>query len=240
MDAVRKRAQVNMNDASEGMKIWRRQHKGQDEQVPKQIPEDVQPQLLAAMGPIWQVASSRAAEAIRKAREEWGLERQQAENLHQEVARAYDELERKLESVEEKLGSQLEENKALRDEVASLRNTLTKAERERTNALTEERETSIRNEGLESSCRVLQESLAHARKELSTLRAAHTDELDRLRMQARHDVEQAHSTMTLALQECATLRGQLAARSRANEKPSGPNKRKAVCGEPVQLPLPDA
>lgn len=237
VDAVRKRAQVNMNDASEGMKIWRRQHKGQDDQVPAQIPEDLQPQLLAALAPIWQAASVRAADALRKAREDWVAEREEAENLHREIAGSYDDLEKKFQSVEETLAVQLAQNEALRGEVAILRAALTAAERERSEALAATREASIRNEGLGSSVKLMEKSLKHAREELATLRAAHAGELDRLRTQARHDVEQANAAMTLALQECAALRGQLTARPRANGKPPGLRKEKATRKAREQLPL---
>lgn len=54
VDAVRKTARVNMNDASAGMKEWRRAQTVKATPVAVVVPEPVQQAATAAIAAIWQ------------------------------------------------------------------------------------------------------------------------------------------------------------------------------------------
>ena len=67
VDAVRKTARVNMNDASAGMKDWRRAQTAQAAPVAVQVPEAVMQASSAALSALWQEAQELANESLRAA-----------------------------------------------------------------------------------------------------------------------------------------------------------------------------
>ncbi|MCC8533910.1 DNA-binding protein [Xanthomonas phaseoli] len=88
VDAVRKSARVNMNDASAGMKEWRR---AQARPAPVvQVPEAVQQVASTAVLALWQAAQDAANDALRAAQAGWEAERQEADALSQQMADAYE------------------------------------------------------------------------------------------------------------------------------------------------------
>ena len=75
VDAVRKVARVNMNDASAGMKEWRRAQTAQAAPVAVQVPEAVQQASSAALASLWKEAQELANESLRAAQAGWDAER---------------------------------------------------------------------------------------------------------------------------------------------------------------------
>ena len=71
VDAVRKVARVNMNDASAGMKEWRRAQTAQAAPVAVQVPEAVQQASSAALASLWKEAQELANESLRAAQAGW-------------------------------------------------------------------------------------------------------------------------------------------------------------------------
>ena len=90
VDAVRKTARVNMNDASTGMKEWRRLQTARAAPVAVQVPAPVQQAAGAALASLWQAAQELANESLRAAQAGWEAERLEAETLNQQMADAYE------------------------------------------------------------------------------------------------------------------------------------------------------
>jgi len=90
VDAVRKTARVNMNDASTGMKEWRRLQTARAAPVAVQVPAPVQQAAGAALATLWQEAQTLANESLRAAQAGWEAERLEAETLNQQMADAYE------------------------------------------------------------------------------------------------------------------------------------------------------
>ncbi|WP_234714358.1 DNA-binding protein, partial [Xanthomonas perforans] len=84
VDAVRKAAKVNMNDASTVMKEWRRMQTRPA--VVVQVPEAVQQVASTAVLALWQAAQDAANDALRAAQAGWEAERQEADALSQQMA----------------------------------------------------------------------------------------------------------------------------------------------------------
>ena len=90
VDAVRKTARVNMNDASTGMKEWRRMQTARAATVAVQVPAPVQQAAGAALATLWQEAQELANASLRAAQAGWEAERLEAETLNQQMADAYE------------------------------------------------------------------------------------------------------------------------------------------------------
>lgn len=90
VDAVRKTARVNMNDASAGMKEWRRAQTAQAAPVAIQVPEVVQQASSAALAALWREAQELANESLRAAQAGWDAERVEGETLNRQMADAYE------------------------------------------------------------------------------------------------------------------------------------------------------
>ncbi|UNU01223.1 DNA-binding protein [Xanthomonas translucens] len=89
VDAVRKAAKVNMNDASTAMKEWRRTQ-ARPAQAAAQVPEAVQQAAGTAVVALWQAAQEVANDALRAAQAGWEAERLEAEALTTQMADAYE------------------------------------------------------------------------------------------------------------------------------------------------------
>ncbi len=99
VDAVRKRARVNMNDANTYMKEWRRAQTAQIAPVSVQVPSAIQQTSSAALGEIWLAAVTLANESLRAAQAGWDAERAEFETLAQQMASAFEEQAAELETM---------------------------------------------------------------------------------------------------------------------------------------------
>lgn len=104
VDAVRKRARVNMNDANTYMKEWRRAQTAQIAPVPVQVPSAIQQTSSAALAEIWLAAVSLANESLRAAQAGWDAERAECETLAQQMASAFEELVNELDAAKATVG----------------------------------------------------------------------------------------------------------------------------------------
>jgi colicin import membrane protein len=90
VDAVRKTARVNMNDASVGMKRWRRAHTLPAVPMAAQVPEGVRQAGAITLAALWRDAQQVAVEGFRGERAAWDTERAEAETLHMQLADAFE------------------------------------------------------------------------------------------------------------------------------------------------------
>lgn len=108
VDAVRKTARANMNDASAGMKEWRRAQTAQAAPVAVQVPEVVQQASSAALAALWREAQELANESLRAAQAGWDAERVEADTINKQMADAYEGQAAELDAA----GAALEAEKA--------------------------------------------------------------------------------------------------------------------------------
>lgn len=83
VDAVRKLARVNMNDASTGMREWRRAQASQIAPMTLQAPDTLQRSNAAALAALWSEAITLANETLRAAEAGWAAERAESEALRE-------------------------------------------------------------------------------------------------------------------------------------------------------------
>jgi colicin import membrane protein len=90
VDAVRKRAKVNMNDASTGMRAWRRTQMRTADTPSIQIPEKIHASMTAALAALWSEAVALANESLRAAQSGWAIEREESNTVADQMASAFE------------------------------------------------------------------------------------------------------------------------------------------------------
>jgi colicin import membrane protein len=229
VDAVRKRARVNMNDASSGMKIWRLAQTATCNPMPAQLPPSLQASCISSVNSLWIEATNIANESLRAAQAGWEAERANAEVLSKEMAAAFDAQTSELDEAQvaiAKLQAQLE---AANSHAAAMRSARELAERDRAAATAAATEAAAKALEIERRADELQKAVAHARQETSIVRAdmtalqsAQAEQLERVRGEARNDLanerarlerdrERYHESETKAIAEAARLKGRLEA-----------------------------
>lgn len=241
VDAVRKFAKVNMNDASTGMKAWRRSQSMQIAPMAIQVPGALQHSSATALAVLWSEAVALANETLRAAQAGWDAERAEAEALREQIANAYEaqaiELEMaqalaiRLESEIASINAEMRDAQKRSDdaalEIAIARAATTQAESRSFEI--ERRADDLRNELNHAHL-----SLASVIEELAAVRLAHGNEvvdlrthLDKARQKAETDVASVRSELAQAREEAAALRGKLDALS----EHAGPASSRARSGK---------
>lgn len=105
VDAVRKAARVSMNDASAGMREWRRAHTVQAGMAATSVPDKIRDAGLAALAGVWNEAQALAGESLRLAHLAWETERGEAETLARQMADAYEVVLAELQACQAQLAS---------------------------------------------------------------------------------------------------------------------------------------
>jgi colicin import membrane protein len=90
VDAVRRTARANMNDASAVMKDWRRMQTATATTVAVAVPDRVQQASQAALATLWAEAQDLAHEALIASQAAWDAERAEAEKLRVELSGAFE------------------------------------------------------------------------------------------------------------------------------------------------------
>ena len=124
VDAVRRQARVNMNDASLGMKEWRKAQLAGLAEAPIVIPDVIQQSGLQLLGAIWQQAQDIATEGLRAAQHVWENERQELETIQFQVSSAFEETEKELARVANELSATITELSEVRALNATLNESL--------------------------------------------------------------------------------------------------------------------
>lgn len=90
VDAVRKRAKVNMNDASVGMREWRHAKSVERVEPITQLPASLHQANSAFLNSLWTEAVKLSGEALEAARIGWQAERRELETLGDQLATAFE------------------------------------------------------------------------------------------------------------------------------------------------------
>lgn len=246
VDAVRKFAKVNMNDASTGMKVWRRSQSAQIAPMAVQVPGALQQSSIAALGALWSEALALANETLRAAQAGWDAERTEAETLREQMANAYEAQVTELETAQAEVARLRADNERIHGEMEGIQRRVDDTQREiavARAAVKREEARSIEIErragDLRAELDLAHSSLDAATGELASLRLAHRDEISGLRAeltQVRQKAEvqdaTARSELATALGEAATLRGKLDALNELHQpSATGRRQKKKADGE---------
>ena len=230
VDAVRKTARVNMNDASTGMKQWRHARMNQAIPVAVHVPEEIQQANATALAALWQAAQELASESLRAARTSWDTERAESETLNKQMADAYEGKAAELEAVQAVVEQLKIESGHMAADKARLGGALDDAHRELATAkMAAERfeataiEIGHRAAELRTELDHAHQEAGRARAELAGIRQGQAREIEAFRrdLAAAHakgesERERAQKETRQAREEAATLRGQLEAMREQN------------------------
>jgi DNA repair exonuclease SbcCD ATPase subunit len=202
VDAVRKAARMNMNDANSGMREWRRNQMARAVPAVVQVPAAITEVQATLVAQVWQVAQAVAGESLGAAKAAWNAERNQLETLNKEMADAFESQAAELESLRSRLHAAADQAesaaatvRALQGEVDSQRARLAASE-------SDARRDAARMEEVELRASELRRELDHAHQELA---AAHAGGREAMRA---HALELA-AVRADARQAEAVLRGEL-------------------------------
>jgi len=223
VDAVRKRARVNMNDASTYMKEWRRAQTIQIAPVSVQVPSAIQQAGNAALADVWSAAVMLANESLRAAQAGWDADRAEGETLAQQMASAFEEQAAELEAATTTATDLQVRVSAADEEAAILRIRLNDSLREVVIARTATKQAEAKTSEIERRVGDLRVELDHAHQltaaanEDGASRQLRADrEIELLRAEARRikddaDLESARTqaALTSAIATAARLRGQI-------------------------------
>ncbi|MCG2583912.1 DNA-binding protein [Massilia sp. TS11] len=225
VDAVRKAARVNMNDASTGMKEWRRSQSALVAPVTVQVPATLQQANTASLNALWAEAVSCANEALRAAQASWELERAESEALREQMANAFEAQSTELESAHAAMEHQRVQLQELTEQLRAAQSASTIAERARAEAVAAMETAKAQSAEIERRAEDLKAELdrahgAHAKTsaELTRLQLSTAEEIRQLR-EAQTTAKEANAQRDLQLREdltqaretAATLRGKLEA-----------------------------
>lgn len=90
VDDVRRLAAVSMNDASNGMEIWRKRKLREAESAPVSVPESVMQRFVSSLGEAWMEAQQLANNSLQAAQKSWDLERDEFERERINMAESFD------------------------------------------------------------------------------------------------------------------------------------------------------
>jgi colicin import membrane protein len=223
VDAVRKRAHVNMNDASAGMKEWRRRQMVRCVPVAVHVPESVQLVANSAVEAIWKAAQERANESLTSAQSSWERDRVEADTLNKQISDAHESQSVELATCQAQIARLEAELTDAASTSANLRRTLDEMADELREARAGTERTEVQREEIKRRADDLRTELDHAhgevvavRTELSAMSLAHSAETDELRMalaaaklKNETAAELARGQVGQLREENATLRGQI-------------------------------
>lgn len=196
VDAVRKKARVNMNDASTGMKDWRRSQSVTANGVSSSLPDELHAEGVAILAKFWDEANKHAMASLVAAQAGWEAERYQSDELGREMAQAYDAQAVELADSQREISRLGQECERLQGELKGLADTLADTVRDRDDAqrslaiaILQATETEKRIVSLQHAADYARDDAIHIRGETEILRKAHVEEIDRMRVEFKQEVE---------------------------------------------------
>lgn len=223
VDAVRKSARVNMNDANTGMKEWRRLQMVRAAPVAVHVPEAVQQAANSALSVLWKTAQGLANESLDIAQAGWERDRVEADTLNRQLADAYEAQSADLATAQSETVRLASEAASARSAVEVLESTLASKNIELREAKGAAERSEVRCVEIERRAGELRIELDHAheevciaRAELSAMATAHAAEIDELRSALVAAKKKNESVAEFAMhqvnqlrEENASLRGQI-------------------------------
>lgn len=122
VDTVRRKARVDMNQASKVMRAWRKAQSGAAAPVADAIPAQVLEGGQALMQGLWRQASELANTSLAAAQAGWETERAEVEAFRAQLAAAFDEQSNELQTLQTQLRDVLAANDDLQSRVQAAAN----------------------------------------------------------------------------------------------------------------------
>jgi outer membrane murein-binding lipoprotein Lpp len=230
VDAVRKLAKVNINDASSCMREWRRVNATSADTPPLQVPDTLQQTCIKALQALWSEAVSLSGETLRMAQAGWDAERTDAKILSEQVESACAALDEDLRMAKIELETITLENARLNESLIANQSRVDAAERcmiELRTAASQSEARSVeigkRADDLRQALELAHATHATTSREQAASSRAQSDEIATLRREleaAREKLEKraadGQSELLAAIEDAARLRGTLDAVLRAN------------------------
>lgn len=223
VDAVRKAARVNMNDASSAMREWRRLQMVRAMPQPVPVPDSLRQSHDVALVALWGEAREVADQLLTAERQAWVAERAEVETLNKQLADAFEAQGMELDSARSEGKCALEqverltnEKSAMLREFDKLRGAVDAANAAAARADVRAEENMRRAEKLRVELDHVHRSAADMQAGLQRTSEAHAlalmelkDELmsEHARLQRGWDEEKQHGV--LAREAAAELRGQV-------------------------------
>lgn len=227
VDAVRKLAKVNINDASNCMREWRCTHANPAEAPQLQVPEKLQLTCTTALYAMWTEAVNLSSETLRMVRAGWDAERAETEALSEQIASACAAQEEELLAAKSAIEKQTEEIVRLNEQLATSQRRADAAD----SSVVELRAAVIQAEArwqeIERRANNLHQALqqthadyaATATEQAELMRtkidevASLRGELEAARQTSENNAAVAQTALLVAVEEAARLRGRLEAMS---------------------------
>ena len=224
VDAVRRKARVNMNDASNVMRAWRRAQTEAAAPLSSSIPGSVQAASQAMLTAVWNAATNAANTNLQTAQAGWEQERAEAEACRYQLATAFDNqseelatAHRNLIAMEQKLTDQGSELLSLTSSVARHMLELTEAQGRAATAEVRSEEIAKRADDLKTEL-----ARAHANADQERLDArSRLDAADSLITRLRDEMRQTAERESSAKEELAHLLGQVEAMATERQAANG-------------------
>jgi len=121
VDAVRKHARVNMNDASVGMRAWRKVQTAQLDAPAVQVPATLQQSSTALFQALWIEALALTNETLKAAQARWDADRADLEAVSDQMANAYETQSAELAAANADADKAKQEVRYMQDEVTKTR-----------------------------------------------------------------------------------------------------------------------
>jgi colicin import membrane protein len=248
VDAVRRKACVNMNDASNVMRAWRRAQSTAAAPLTSSIPTALQEANHAMLTALWNSATNAANTNLQTAQAGWEQERAEAEACRLQLATAFDGQTEELSSAQQ-ANANLEERFVLQGaQLHAAHAEIDKLSQEAHDLKSRASTAEIRSNELAQRAEDLKAALAHAHAGADQARddaKYRTDAADatitQLRDELRQTKERAHETR----EELAHLRGQVEAMARdghengASSQPIGKERKRIATSTQVPVSGPD-
>lgn len=198
VDAVRKRARVNMNDASTGMRAWRRAQAANVQAPAVQIPEKLQQAIMATTTTLWSEALALAGESLRAAQANWEQERVEANALAQQVGDAFEAQAAQLDALQQEHSRSIGEMRStsaalvlLQEKHAEALQALASSQTAASEALTKATEVEKRAVELRHELDLAHDTIAALRREAADERRSHEAMVSDLTSNLVHRLEKA-------------------------------------------------
>lgn len=236
---VRRRAKADMNDACSAMREWRLvQGKKTGTVAAAPLPAELQALGVGALAAFWQEATNMASESLIAAQAAWDAEKQVNEDLCQQIAADFDAQALELSRARQENGRLVALVQQHTDELQNLRDQLARACEERdtvqrglNEAMLRAGEARKRADDLDKAVTYAREDAGRAREQVDALRAAHAEQMERLRAECRQELDSERSRLERERQryeeaankanvEAATLRGRLEAIEAMGARPA--------------------
>ena len=212
VDAVRRKARVNMNDASNVMRAWRRAQTEAAAPLTSSIPSAVQAASQAMLNAVWNAATNAANTNLQTAQAGWEQERAEAEACRFQLATAFDSQSeelavalRNVAAMEQKLNVQGAELLAVTANVEKLRHEVAEAQGLAATAAIRSGEIAKRADDLKTE---LIRAHANADQERGDARSR-LDAVDTIVTRLREELRHGSDRESAMREELAHLRGQV-------------------------------